>query len=353
MKAFMGIVLILLAGLGASVWIGFHTKLSEGKLPYDDDQKGISEQVVIKFSHVVAENTPKGLAAQRFAQRVNEKSAGKIKIEVIPNGGLYSDQEELEALQRGDVQMIAPATTKLSSFSSKWQVLDLPYMMPTRDSIIEALNGEIGETLLGSLEERNMKGLALWTNGFKQITTNDGPIVQPSDLKGQRLRIMPSPVLERQFELVGAKAIGLDFNETYRLLESRELNGEENTISNIYSKKFFDVQSDLTISNHGFLGYAVIMNEDFWAKLTNDQQTIISEALDETTRWNQTQSFKMNDEQLSLIKDNSSIDIHYLTNEEKREWAKRWQPLYREFEEEIGKELLSKMIKLRNTNKDF
>lgn len=353
MKALMGIVLILLAGLAASIWIGFHTKLSEGTLPYDDDQTGISEQIVIKFSHVVAENTPKGLAAQRFAERVNKASDGKIKIEVIPNGGLYSDQEELEALKRGDVQMIAPATTKLSSFSSKWQVLDLPYMMPTRDSIIEAVNGEIGETLLHSLEENNLKGLSLWTNGFKQLTTNDGPVVQPSDLKGQHLRIMPSPVLEKQFEFVGAKAVGLDFNETYRLLESGKLNGEENTISNIYSKKFFDVQSNLTISNHGFLGYAVIMNEDFWSKLTNEQQTTISEVLEETTRWNQEQSFEMNDEQLSLIEKNSSIDIHYLTKEEKRKWFDRWQPVYREFEEEIGKELMSKMIQLRNSHKDF
>ncbi|KZE69521.1 C4-dicarboxylate ABC transporter [Fictibacillus phosphorivorans] len=353
MKALTGIVLILLAGLAASIWIGFHTKLSEGTLPYDDDQRGISEQVVIKFSHVVAENTPKGLAAQRFADRVNQVSDGNIKVEVIPNGGLYSDQEELEALKRGDIQMIAPATTKLSSFSSKWQVLDLPYMMPTRDSIIEAVNGEIGETLLQSLEENNLKGLTLWTNGFKQLTTNDGPIVQPSDLKGQHLRIMPSHVLKKQFELVGAKAVGLDFNETYRLLESGKLNGEENTISNIYSKKFFDVQSNLTISNHGFLGYAVIMNEDFWSKLTNEQQTVISKALEETTRWNQKQSFEMNDEQLSLIEDNSSIDIHYLTNEEKRKWFERWQPVYLEFEEEIGKELMSKMIQLRNSHKDF
>ncbi len=353
MKSFIGIALILIAGLAVSIWIGFHTKMAEGTLPYDDDQKGIQDQVVIKFSHVVAENTPKGLAAQRFANRVYEKSDGQIKIEVIPNGGLYSDQEELEALQRGDVQMIAPATTKLSTFSRKWQVLDLPYAMPTRESIIKALNGDIGNTLLQSLEEKNMKGLTLWINGFKQITTNDGPVVHPDDLKGQNLRIMPSSVLENQFDQVGAKAVGLDFNDTYRLLESGELNGEENTISNIYSKKFFDVQSHLTISNHGFLGYAVIMNDEFWSNLTKKQQRIITEALDEATSWNQTQSFAMNQEQLALIERNSSIDIHYLTKEEKREWAKIWEPVYREFKSEIGEDLLSKMIKLRNSYKDF
>jgi C4-dicarboxylate-binding protein DctP len=353
MKSFIGIALILIVGLAVSIWIGFHAKMSEGTLPYDDDQKGIKDQVVIKFSHVVAENTPKGLAAQRFAKRVNEKSGGQIKIEVIPNGGLYSDQEELEALQRGDVQMIAPATTKLSSFSPKWQVLDLPYAMPTSESIIKALNGNIGNTLLQSLEEKNMKGLTLWINGFKQITTNDGPVVHPDDLKGQNLRIMPSTVLQNQFDEVGAKAVGLDFNDTYRLLESGELNGEENTISNIYSKKFFDVQSHLTISNHGFLGYAVIMNGEYWKNLSSKQQNIISEALNESTSWNQTQSFAMNEEQLALIEKNSSIDIHYLTKEEKREWANRWETVYRDFKSEIGEDLLSKMLKLRDSYKDF
>lgn len=353
MKAFTGIVLLLLTGLAASIWIGFHSKLSEGTVPYDDDQKGINEQVVIKFSHVVAENTPKGLAAQRFANRVDEISDGRIKVEVIPNGGLYSDQEELEALQRGDIQMIAPATTKLSSFSSKWQVLDLPYAMPTRGSIIEVLNGETGEILLQTLEKSNMKGLTLWINGFKQVTTNNGPIIQPADLNGQALRIMPSSVLKKQFESVGAKAIGLDFNDTYRLLESGELNGEENTISNIYSKKFFEVQSDLTISDHGFLGYAVIMNQDFWDHLTADQQKIISEALDETTRWNQTHSFAMNDEQLSIIQRNSSISIHRLTDKEKKEWAKAWEPVYLDIKEEIGEELLNKILQLREENRKF
>lgn len=347
MKAFISIALLLIAGLAVSIGIGFHTKLSEDTLPFDDDQKGINDQVVIKFSHVVAENTPKGLAAQRFAKLVDKKSNGRIKVEVIPNGGLYSDQEELEALERGDVQLIAPATTKLSAFSPKFQVLDFPYAMPTRESIIEALNGEIGKTLLQSIEKGNMKGLTFWTNGFKQITTNDGPVKQPSDLKGQTLRIMPSPVLEKQFQLLDANAVGLDFNETYRLLESGELNGEENTISNIYSKKFFDVQSHLTVSSHGFLGYAVIMNEDFWKELSEDQQTIISEALKETTKWNQTHSFDMNEEQLRLIEQQSDIEIYRLNDEEKENWADQWGQVYDEFEEEIGSDLINKMKKLR------
>lgn len=353
MKAFLSIAFLLFAGLAVSIWIGFHTKFSENSLPFDDDQKGIKEQIVIKFSHVVAENTPKGLAAQRFAKLVDQKSDGRIKVEVIPNGGLYSDQEELEALEYGDVQMIAPATTKLSTFSPKFQVLDLPYAMPTRESIIQVLNGDIGKTLLQSIEKGNMKGLTFWTNGFKQITTNDGPVKQPSDLKGQTLRIMPSPVLEKQFQGVNAKAVGLDFNETYRLLESGELNGEENTISNIYSKKFFDVQSHLTISNHGFLGYTVIMNKDFWKKLSEEQQKIINESLKETTQWNQTRSFDMNEEQLRSIQKQSGIEIYHLTDEEKRKWAEHWEPVWKEFEEEIGTELMRKMKNARKEHSDF
>jgi C4-dicarboxylate-binding protein DctP len=353
MKAFLSVALLLFVGLTVSIWIGFHTKFSEDTLPFDDDQKGIKDQVVIKFSHVVAENTPKGLAAQRFAKLVDAKSDGRIKVEVIPNGGLYSDQEELEALERGDVQMIAPATTKLSTFSPKFQVLDLPYAMPTRESIIEVLNGDIGKTLLQSIEKGNMKGLTFWTNGFKQITTNEGPLLQPSDLNGQTFRIMPSPVLERQFQLLDAKAVGLDFNETYRLLESGELNGEENTISNIYSKKFFDVQSHLTISNHGFLGYAVIMNEDFWNGFTKGQQNILSESLKETTMWNQTHSFEMNEEQLSLIEQQSGIEIYHLTKEEKRKWAAYFEPVYKAFEEEIGTELVEQLKKVRAKHSDL
>jgi C4-dicarboxylate-binding protein DctP len=353
MKAFLSVAFLLFAGLAVSIWIGFHAKFSENTLPFDDDQKGIKEQIVIKFSHVVAENTPKGLAAQRFAKLVDNKSDGRIKVEVIPNGGLYSDQEELEALEHGDVQMIAPATTKLSTFSPKFQVLDLPYAMPTRESIIQVLNGDIGKTLLQSIEKGNMKGLTFWTNGFKQITTNDGPVKQPSDLKGQTLRIMPSPVLEKQFQRVNAKAVGLDFNETYRLLESGELDGEENTISNIYSKKFFDVQSHLTISNHGFLGYAVIMNKDFWKKLSEDQQKIISESLKETTQWNQTHSFDMNEEQLRSIEKQSGIEIYHLTDEEKRKWAEHWEPVWKGFEEKIGTELMRKMKNVRNEQSDF
>jgi C4-dicarboxylate-binding protein DctP len=353
MKAFLSIVLLLIAGLAVSIWIGFHTKLSEDTLPFDDDQNGINDQVVIKFSHVVAENTPKGLAAQRFAKLVDEKSNGRIKVEVIPNGGLYSDQEELEALKRGDVQMIAPATTKLRTVSPKFQVLDLPYAMPNHESIIEALNGDIGKTLLRSIEKDNMRGLTFWTNGFKQITTNDGPIKKPSDLKGQTLRIMPSPVLEKQFQLAGAKAVGLDFNETFKLLESGELNGEENTISNIYSKKFFDVQSHLTISNHGFLGYAVIMNEDFWKKLSKDEREILSESMKETTEWNQTHSIKMNKEQMRLIEKQSGIEINTLTDQERKIWSDQWEQVWKEFEEEIGTELMKKMKQLRAKHGDF
>ncbi|MCM3718989.1 DctP family TRAP transporter solute-binding subunit [Fictibacillus phosphorivorans] len=353
MKAFLSVALLLCVGLAVSVWIGFHSRFSEGTLPFDDDQKGIKDQVVIKFSHVVAENTPKGLAAQRFAKLVNEKSEGKIKVEVVPNGGLYSDQEELEALKRGDIQMIAPATTKLSTFSPKFQVLDLPYAMPTRESMIEVLNGDIGKTLLQSLTNSNMKGLTFWTNGFKQITTNDGPLKSPSDLKGQTFRIMPSPLLEKQFQLLNAKAVGLDFNETYRLLESGELNGEENTISNIYSKKFFDVQSHLTVSDHGFLGYAVIMNEDFWNGLSKSQQQILKESLQETTTWNQTYSFEMNDEQLRLIEKQSEIEIYHLTKEEKRKWADFFEPVYKAFDEEIGTELIEQIKKVRANHSEL
>jgi tripartite ATP-independent transporter DctP family solute receptor len=311
---------------------------------YDDEQKGLKEQIVINFSHVVAENTPKGLAAQKFAEIVNNKSEGRVKVEVFPNGVLYSDDEEMDALMRNDVQMIAPSFSKMTEMMPEWQMFDLPFIFEDYEEVEEAFMGDVGRKLLTLLEDEDIKGLALWSNGFKQMTSNNRPLLEPSDFKGQRFRIMPSEVIEEQFRLLGAEPKVVPFNQVYESLEKHQFDGQENTISNIYSKRFYQLQRYMTISNHGYLGYAVLMNEDFWKRLPPGVQILLTDAMKETTTWIWEQAKLMNEEQLQYIKEESNIKVYYLTEEEKKKWRQKFQPIYNNFEEEATEELV-KMIK--------
>ncbi|WP_078381468.1 DctP family TRAP transporter solute-binding subunit [Sutcliffiella halmapala] len=339
---------ILLFSIVATVFIfGFLPHFTQEELPYDDDQEGLSKQIVFKFSHVVAENTPKGLAAAKFAKLVSDKSNGNIKIEIFPNGSLYSDIEEINALKEGHVHFIAPSTSKLGMLSPKWGVLDLPFAFPSDAAITEGLNGPIGTELLHSLQRDDIKGLAHWRNGFKQLTTNKGPLITPQDIEGQTFRIMQSGVLQQQFDRLNSHAIQESFNSTYKLLESGKVDGEENTISNIYSKKFYNLQEYLTISNHGYLGYAVMMSEKVWEQQTEETKRILIESMEETTSWNTHHSIKMNNEQLDLIKEKSPIKIYELTEQEKEQWKKVLDPVYDTLTPQIGKELVDEIKKLR------
>ncbi|MGQ9010282.1 C4-dicarboxylate TRAP transporter substrate-binding protein DctB [Bacillus stercoris] len=347
MKSLLACLALMIAGIATALFIGFHDHTGNKELVYDDDQEGLQDQIVFKFSHVVAENTPKGLAANKFADLVNEKSGGKIKIEVFPNGSLYSDIEEIEALQNGDVQFIAPSTSKLGMLSPEWGVLDLPYAFTDYNAAKKGLNGSIGTQLFDSLKKNQLKGLAYWTNGFKQITTNQGPVKTPDDLKGQDLRIMQSDVIEDQFKLLGATPHQESFNSTFQLLENNVVDGEENTISNIYSKKFYNVQDYLTISSHGYLGYAVMTDEHFWKSQTPETRRILTEAMKETTEWNETYAEQMNKEQLEEIKKNSAIHIYELSDKEKKEWMKRLDPVYRQYEPIFGRKLIKELLELR------
>lgn len=340
---------VLLAGmvLLLAAFFGYRSFFPGEEIPYDDDQEGLKDQIVFKFSHVVAENTPKGLAAQRFAELVAEKSDGHIKIEVFPNGSLYSDIEEINALKEGQVHFIAPSTSKLGMLSPKWAVLDLPFAFPSRKAALEGLYGDIGEQLLDSLQGDGIKGLAHWPNGFKQLTTNKGPIQKPEDLKGQSFRIMQSDVISAQFSRLKAKAIQDSFNSTYKLLEEGEVDGEENTVSNIYSKKFYNLQKHMTISNHGYLGYAVMMSGKVWNEQSEETKKILLEAMEETTEWNSRMAFDMNEDLLEKIRQNSSIQIHELTPEEKQEWQAVLDPIYEDFSQDIGKNLVEEIKELR------
>ncbi|MBT2573169.1 TRAP transporter substrate-binding protein [Bacillus sp. ISL-51] len=347
MKSMLTCLGLMILGIATALFIGFHDRFTSEDMYYDDEQEGLKDQIVFKFSHVVAENTPKGRAAKKFADLVYKKSGGSIKIEVFPNGSLYSDNEEMNALQNGDVQFIAPSTSKLGMLSPEWGVLDLPYAFTSYDAVQKGLNGKIGARLFASLEKQHFKGLAYWTNGFKQLTSNKGPILSPDDLKGQALRIMPSSVIEDQYRLLGAYPRQDSFNSTFQLLESGLVDGEENTISNIYSKKFYNVQDYLTISNHGYLGYAVMTDERFWNSQTEKTRNILKEAMKETTEWNESSAEQMNKEQLEEIKKNSAISIHVLTKAEKLKWMKRLDPIYGQYKSVIGRGLIQELLSLR------
>ncbi|KWW20461.1 MULTISPECIES: DctP family TRAP transporter solute-binding subunit [Peribacillus] len=348
MRELWGYFLLIGMGLVIAVYISFQSFFASFgfNLPSDEEQEGMEDQIVIKFSHVVAENTPKGLAANRFANLVDEYTDHRVKIEVYPNQSLYSDHEEIDALQKNKVQMIAPTTSKVTNLSKKWLLLDLPYVFPTDAALQEALNGEVGEELLTSMNVIDIEGLAFWSNNYKQMTSNE-PIRRPQDLSGKNFRIMPSAVLESQFEHFGASTSELEFNDTFKSLEINKTDSQENTISNIYSKKLYEVQKYLTISDHGYLGYVVLVNKPFWDQLPPDIRKQIQRAMEDTTKWLWVKSNELNQEQLREIKQKSNIDIYELSDQEKKEWMNELTVIYPEFESMIGPELMRKMEVIR------
>ncbi|MGM0875574.1 MAG: DctP family TRAP transporter solute-binding subunit [Bacillota bacterium] len=317
------------------------------EISYDDEQEGLSEQIVIRFSHVVAENTPKGLAAQKFAELAAEKTDGLVKVEVVPNGALYTDEEELNALKENNVQMIAPSLSKMTKLAPEWGLFDLPFLFKNNEDVTSVFLGEIGSNLLRLHEDEDIKGMALWSNGFKQMTSSVGALQKPEDFKGQRFRIMPSQIIEEQFTRLGAVPIVIPFDQVYTSLEEEEFEGQENTISNIYSRRLYELQSHMTISNHGFLGYVVLMNNEFWDSLPKEVQSSLTAAMDETTSWMIDESMKMNKQQLQVIDSKSSIDIHYLSNEERAEWLNKLEPVYQTLLQSVNEDFVKEFISNR------
>ncbi len=338
MKYLIGSCFVFLALLLTSIFFPF--KQSENSVSYDDEQEGLSEQIVITFSHVVAENTPKGLAAKKFAELAAEKTNGLVKVEVVPNGALYTDQEELDALMNNNVQMIAPSISKMTGLTHEWGIFDLPFLFENKEDMKTVLSSDLGKKLLRLNESENIKGMSLWSNGFKQMSSNVGPLREPKDFMNQRFRTMTSETIEEQFRLLGARPIPLPFDQVYVSLEQEKFDGQENTISNIYSRRLYELQSHLTISNHGFLGYAVLMNKDFWEELPEDIQISLTEAMEETTLWMLDESSKMNREQLDEIEQKSTIEIYHLTPEQKKEWIRELLPVYKSFLEGVEHEFI-------------
>lgn len=341
-----GLLLLLLGGM-----VAFFTVLPSGgftnQLGYDMEQEGLGQRIIIKFSHVVAENTPKGLSVERFAQLAYEKTGGRVEVQVYPNSILYSDYKEMDALMQNQIQMIAPAFSKLASLDSAWLVLDLPFAFLNQSSVEKAFTGRIGQTLFATLEPKGMKGMAFWSNGFKQMTSKRNPLIDPEDFAGQRFRIMSSDVLKEQFRALQATPVPIAFNEVYQQIEGGRVDGQENTASNIYTKRLFIGQKYMTISNHGYLGYAVIVNKSFWESLPPDIQQKLAEAMSEATEWNKRQATRMNEQQLAFLKENTGLQVHELTPDERQRWQASFQPVYQKFAPIIGKELMNEIKQLQ------
>ena len=218
--------------------------------------------IIIKFSHVVAPNTPKGQGADKFKELAEKYTNGKlVKVEIYPNSQLYKDKEEVEALQLGAVQMLAPSLAKFGPLGVKeFEVFDLPYILPDKEALARVTKGKIGKDLFAKLEPKGIKGLAYWDNGFKIMTSNK-PMIHVADFRGLKMRIQSSKVLEAQFRALGAIPQVLAFSEVYQAMQTGVVDGNENTPSNCYTQKMHEVQKHATISNHGYIGYAVIVNK--------------------------------------------------------------------------------------------
>ena len=305
------------------------------QLPYDAEQENLDEQIIIHFSHVVAENTPKGMAAARFAQLVTEKTEGQIVVQVYPNGILYKDNTEVEALRNNDIQMIAPTFSKLTQFDNAWEVLDLPFVIESHEQLYNILNGTLQNELMQTLEAQNMKGLKFWSNGFKQIATNDTTISTLDDFHKLRIRIMKSPLLEAQFTALGAQPVQTTFDDVFDQLENNVINSQDNTLSNLYSKGFHTFEKNITISNHGILGYALIVNNDFWETLETEHQQAIHEALEEMQRWQFEQSIALNVEAYEQLEALEDTSLHTLPETTKKAWQQQLNSLYANYHDNI------------------
>ncbi|SFF40385.1 C4-dicarboxylate-binding protein DctP [Paenibacillus algorifonticola] len=344
MKTAIGMISFIAVGLLAAILFGFRPEATRS-LPFDEEQTGLKERIVIKFSHVVAENTPKGLAATHFAKLVKEKTDDAVEIQVFPNGMLYTEDTEVAALKRGDIQMIAPAYSNLSVIDPAWLIMDLPFAFADQQAVDSALDSKLGQLLFASMEQHHIKGVAFWSNGFKQMTDSVRPLRIPDDFKGLNFRILPSDVLVSQFQALGATTAKIPFNEVFASLKKGIVDGQENTISNIFTKQLYQTQHYMTISNHGYLGYGVMFNESFWDELPPGIQAELQSALVETTEWMKQNTAAMQEQQLRQLKQSKDIDIHTLTPQEREQWVQAFQPIYDQYREIIGEPLMNEIAR--------
>ncbi len=301
--------------------------------------------IVIKFSHVVAADTPKGKGAEMFKKLAEERTKGRVKIEVYANSVLYKDKEEVEALQLGAVQMLAPSLAKFGPLGVKeFEVFDLPYIFPDRAALEKVEEGPVGAMLFKKLENKGIKGLAYWDNGFKVMSANK-PLHMPDDFKGLKMRIQSSKVLESQMRALNALPQVLAFSEVYQALQTGVVDGTENPPSNLYTQKMNEVQKYVAISNHGYLGYAVIVNKKFWDELPADVRTTLEGAMKDATQYTNDIAQKENEDALAKVRATGKTQVYELTPAETAAWKKVLIPVQEEMKSRIGKDTVEAVQK--------
>jgi C4-dicarboxylate-binding protein DctP len=303
------------------------------------------QPIVIKFSHVVAVDTPKGKGAERFKQLAEERTKGRVKVEVYPNSSLFKDGEEMEALQLGSVQMLAPSLAKFGPLGVRdFEVFDLPYIFDSYAELHKVTEGKVGRDLFKKLEGKGIVGLAYWDNGFKDMSANK-PIRMPGDYKGLKMRIQSSKVLGDQMKALGALPQVMAFSEVYQALQTGVVDGTENPPSNFYTQKMHEVQKYLALTNHGYLGYAVIANKKFWDGLPADIRSALDGAMKDATKYANDIAKKENDDAIEAVKKSGKTEIITLTDAEKAALKKALVPVHKENESRIGKAVIDEVYK--------
>ncbi|WP_409189677.1 DctP family TRAP transporter solute-binding subunit [Bradyrhizobium sp. RDM4] len=301
--------------------------------------------IIIKFSHVVANDTPKGKGALKFKELAEKYTDGKVKIEVYPNSSLYKDKEEIEALQLGSVQMLAPSTAKFAPLGIKeFEALDLPWLFKDEETYSNAMKGTVGKWLFQKLEAKGITGLAYWDNGFHMVSANRS-LAKPEDFKGLKFRISGSKIADQYFRILGAIPQIMAFSEVYQALQTGVVDGCENTASNYWTQKFYEVQKDITVSYHAHLQYAVIVNSKFWSGLPPDIRAQLDKAMAEATEYTNSIARQENDEALAEIKKTGKTTLHYLTDADRKAWQEAMQPTYKWAKGRVGQEVLDLLAK--------
>jgi len=297
--------------------------------------------VVIKFSHVADSNTPRGRAAMRFKQLLEEAARDRVRVDVYPNGVLYRESDELEALQLGAVQMLAPSLAKLALFGVReFEVFDLPYIFSDPAAVARVTQGAVGQSLFNKLGPKGMVGLAYWDGGFK-VMSSDKPLNMPNDLVGLRMRIHASRALEVQMEALGATPVAMEANDVYRALKSGLIDGAESTPANLRARHWDELQDNITLSRHGYVGYAVIVNKRFWDGLPTDLRKLIEDAMAEATAYGNALAAQENDAALEWLKKSDRIAVHMLSPREDIAWRQAMQPVAHDLEARLGKAIVS------------
>jgi C4-dicarboxylate-binding protein DctP len=303
------------------------------------------QPIVIKFSHVVAVDTPKGKGAEYFKKLAEERTKGRVKVEVYPNSTLYKDGEEVDALQLGSVQMLAPSVAKFGPLGVReFEVFDLPYLFDDVAELHKVTEGPVGKALFSKLESKGIVGLAFWDNGFKDFSANKA-LHMPADVKGLKLRIQSSKVLDAEVRALGGIPQVMAFSEVYQALQTGVVDGTENPPSNFYTQKMNEVQKHLTMTDHGVLEYAVIVNKKFWDGLPADIRATLEGAMKDATKYANDIAKDENDKALAAVKATGKTEIIILTPEQKAAWKKALITVHRDQESRIGKDLIQSVYK--------